>query len=119
MAVKNKRDYLNNRKNFNWLYMSRLAAAKEYAFMQKLFENGFKTPTPIDANRHGIVMSLVNGPSLHQVKNVVDPDLLKSMYDQCINMIYRFAENGLIHSDYNEYNLLIDETHEVTVIDFP
>lgn len=64
MAVKNKRDYLNNRKNFNWLYMSRLAAAKEYAFMQKLFENGFKTPTPIDANRHGIVMSLVNGPSL-------------------------------------------------------
>ena len=64
MAVKNKRDYLQNRKNFNWLYLSRLAAAKEYAFMQKLNENGFKTPTPIDANRHGIVMSLVDGPSL-------------------------------------------------------
>ena len=64
MAVKNKRDYLQNRKNFNWLYLSRLAAAKEYSFMQKLHENGFKTPIPLDANRHGIVMSLIDGPSL-------------------------------------------------------
>ena len=64
MQVKNKRDYLNNRKNFNWLYMSRLAAIKEYLFMQKLHENEFKTPVPIDQNRHGIIMSLIDGPSL-------------------------------------------------------
>ena len=33
-AVKSKRDYLKHRKNFNWLYLSRLAALKEYAFMK-------------------------------------------------------------------------------------
>jgi RIO kinase 2 len=33
-AIKRKRDYLKHRKNANWLYMSRLGALKEYAFMK-------------------------------------------------------------------------------------
>jgi RIO kinase 2 len=32
--LKNKRDYLKHRKASNWLYMSRLSAMKEYAFMK-------------------------------------------------------------------------------------
>lgn len=35
-AVKSKRDYLRHRSSFNWLYLSRLAALKEYAFMKVL-----------------------------------------------------------------------------------
>lgn len=35
-AVKSKRDYLRHRSNYNWLYLSRLAALKEYAFMKVL-----------------------------------------------------------------------------------
>jgi RIO kinase 2 len=33
-AVKSKRDYLRHRSSFNWLYLSRLAALKEFAFMK-------------------------------------------------------------------------------------
>jgi RIO-like serine/threonine protein kinase len=33
-AVKSKRDYLGGRSSFSWLYLSRLAALKEYAFMK-------------------------------------------------------------------------------------
>lgn len=33
-AVKSKRDYLQHRQNYSWLYLSRLAALKEYAFMK-------------------------------------------------------------------------------------
>ena len=33
-AVKSKRDYLRHRSNYNWLYLSRLAALKEFAFMK-------------------------------------------------------------------------------------
>ena len=33
-AVKSKRDYLRHRRSFNWLYLSRLAALKEFAFMK-------------------------------------------------------------------------------------
>lgn len=32
--VKSKRDYLGNRSSFSWLYLSRLAALKEFAFMK-------------------------------------------------------------------------------------
>lgn len=35
-AVKSKRDYLRHRSSFNWLYLSRLAALKEFAFMKVL-----------------------------------------------------------------------------------
>lgn len=35
-AVKSKRDYLRHRCSFNWLYLSRLAAVKEFAFMKVL-----------------------------------------------------------------------------------
>jgi len=32
--VKNQRDYLRKRNSASWMYMSRLAAEKEYAFMK-------------------------------------------------------------------------------------
>ena len=50
-AIKSKRDYLGKRKSASWMYMSRLSAQKEYAFMQvsrlkflylELFFNIFK-----------------------------------------------------------------------------
>lgn len=57
--IKNKRDYLQHRKNASWMYMSRLAAIREYAYMKALHEHGFPTPTPIDHSRHAILMSKV------------------------------------------------------------
>lgn len=33
-AVKSKRDYLRHRRSYNWLYLSRLAALKEFSFMK-------------------------------------------------------------------------------------
>lgn len=51
-AVKNKRDYLKSRTSVSWLYMSRLSALKEFAFMTALFQHGFPTPTPLDHNRY-------------------------------------------------------------------
>ncbi|XP_012855463.1 PREDICTED: serine/threonine-protein kinase rio2-like [Erythranthe guttata] len=40
-AVKSKRDYLRHRSSFSWLYLSRLAALKEFAFMKVWIQNGF------------------------------------------------------------------------------
>lgn len=42
-AIKSKRDYLQKRRNASWMYMSRLAAQKEFAFMKVLlsFTNRF------------------------------------------------------------------------------
>ena len=30
-----------------------------------------------------------------------------------------FAEHGLVHGDFNEFNLMANEEEEITVIDFP
>lgn len=58
--IKSKRDYLQKRKSASWMYMSRLAAMKEFAFMKVLYENGFPVPEPIDASRHCVVMELID-----------------------------------------------------------
>jgi len=60
-SVKSNRDYLKSRKSGSWLYLSRLAAMKEFAFMKVLHENDFPVPLPIDQNRHCIVMELIDG----------------------------------------------------------
>lgn len=64
-AIKNKRDYLRHRKAASWLYMSRLAALKEFAFMKALYEHDFPVPKPIDHSRHCVVMSLCKGFPLY------------------------------------------------------
>lgn len=92
--LKNKRDYHKHRKNMSWLYLSRLSAMKEFAYMkvmeqiresiyalgiqlcvvhllsdllifQALYDRGFPVPKPVDYNRHAVVMELINGYPLY------------------------------------------------------
>ncbi len=101
----------------NWFYWSKLSATKEYAFLQALYQRDFPTPTPIDHNRHAIVMSLVDGFPLNQVRNMANP---KDTYDHAMNILVRLAEYGLVHCDFNEFNIMINnETGRLTIIDFP
>ena len=117
-AVKNKRDYLGKRQNFSWLYLSRLAALKEFAFMRALGEHGFPVPQAIDSNRHAVLMTLLSSSKpLVQFRRLQNP---AQVYLTCMELIGRLASKGLVHCDFNEFNLLInEETEEVTVIDFP
>ncbi|XP_062228008.1 uncharacterized protein LOC133926219 [Phragmites australis] len=115
-AVKSKRDYLVHRRSYNWLYLSRLAALKEFAFMKALGDHGFPVPTAVDCNRHCVIMSLVQGYPLVQVKELQNSD---DVFDTILGLIVRLAEHGLIHCDFNEFNIMIDDDEKITVIDFP
>ncbi|XP_047975212.1 serine/threonine-protein kinase rio2-like [Salvia hispanica] len=115
-AVKSKRDYLRHRRSFNWLYLSRLAALKEFAFMKALEEHGFPVPNAVDCNRHCVIMSLVQGYPLVQVKELPNPD---TIFETILGLVVRLAEHGLIHCDFNEFNIMIDDDEKVTMIDFP
>jgi RIO kinase 2 len=88
------------------MYMSRLAALKEYSFMTALRENGFPVPEPLAQSRHTIVMSLIDAFPMRQIASVPDP---ASLYAEIISMIIRLAQYGLIHGDCNEFNILIKE----------
>ncbi|KAI1002325.1 Serine/threonine-protein kinase [Podosphaera aphanis] len=105
-TVKSNRDYLRNRTSGSWMYMSRLAAMKEFAFMKILRENGFPVPEPLSQSRHTIVMSLIDAFPMRQVSSVPDP---ASLYSDLISMIMRLAQFGLIHGDFNEFNILLKE----------
>ncbi|CAG8710475.1 24175_t:CDS:10 [Gigaspora margarita] len=98
------------------LKIHRLAAMKEYAFMKVLYENGFPVPEPIDNVRHCVVMELIDAYPLRQITGVQDPGQL---YSDLMNLIVRLAQHGLIHGDFNEFNILIKENGNPVLIDFP
>ncbi|KAK1759392.1 RIO1 family-domain-containing protein [Echria macrotheca] len=125
-TVKSNRDYLRKNKTGSWMYLSRLAATKEFAFMTALRDEGFPVPEPIAHSRHTIVMSLIDALPLRQISAVPDP---ASLYADLIGLILRLARHGLIHGDFNEFNILVKESkpdedsNEITLtpilIDFP
>lgn len=114
--LKNKRDYHKHRKNVSWLYLSRLSAMKEFAYMKALYDRGFPVPKPVDYNRHAVVMELINGYPLCQVHELQDPPAL---YNEFMELIVKLANHGLIHGDFNEFNLMLDDQDHITLIDFP
>ncbi|CDO76638.1 hypothetical protein BN946_scf184868.g52 [Trametes cinnabarina] len=116
-AIKSKRDYMGKRKSASWMYLSRLSAEKEYAFMKVLYEHDFPVPRPVDHARHCILMEFIDAYPLRQIADIPSPGAL---YSELMDLIVRFARAGLIHGDFNEFNILIRrETGKPVVIDFP
>ncbi|KAK2044640.1 RIO1 family protein [Colletotrichum somersetense] len=113
-TVKSNRDYLKNKQSGSWMYLSRLAAMKEFAFMKALKEEGFPVPEPIAQNRHTIVMSFIDSFPLRQISSIPDP---AALYSDLIDLLLRLAKHGLIHGDYNEFNILIKEETSTTKTD--
>jgi RIO kinase 2 len=117
-SVRKNRDYMAGKNKASWLYMSRLAAIKEYAFMEALHKHDFPTPVPIDQNRHVVVMSRVHGFPMAQIKsgNMAGAG---EIFEKCVKIMIRLAECGLVHCDFNEFNIMTDEVGNLTMIDFP
>ncbi|XP_032514513.2 serine/threonine-protein kinase RIO2 [Danaus plexippus] len=114
--IKDKRDYHAHRNRASWLYLSRISATKEFAYMKALYDRGFPVPKPIDFNRHCVVMQLVGGGPLTHVSAVDD---VEALYDELMNLIVRLGNCGVIHGDFNEFNIMIDEEGHPIIIDFP
>lgn len=105
-TVKANRDYLRKRSTGSWMYLSRLAAQKEHAFMRVLHREGFPIPEPLAWSRHTVVMEFIDSFPLRMIDSVPDPGKL---YAELMEMIVMLAERGLIHGDFNEFNILIKE----------
>jgi RIO kinase 2 len=116
-SIKRNRDYHKGRTHASWMYLSRLAALKEFAYMKVLFENGFPVPTPIDVNRHVIVMEFLKGyTTLYHIHELKHPS---RVYNTLMNLLVSLAECGLVHGDFNEFNLMVDQNDNIIMIDFP
>lgn len=107
------------------MYLSRLAAQKEHAFMRVLHREGFPVPEPLAWSRHTVVMEFIDAFPLRMIESVPEPGKL---YAELMDMIVRLAQRGLIHGDFNEFNILVREKQssstgavklEPILIDFP
>ena len=117
-AVKSKRDYVKSQTHYNWLYLSRLSSQNEYKNMKGLYSHGFSVPRPYGYNRHAIIMEYVPSYPLNKVEEIKDKNIV---YHKMMDFIYKLGTNGLIHGDFNEFNILlnINKPDEIVVIDFP
>ena len=118
-AVANKRDYVGTRTSYSWLYLSRIAAAREAAFMAALSAAGFPVPTLLAVNRHAVLMTAVDGVPLHKARpdDVPDP---AALWASASGLLEALASRGLVHADFNEFNLLLSpDGTSLTLIDFP
>ena len=117
-AVKNKRDYVKSQSHYNWLYLSRLSSQNEYKNMKGLYSHGFSVPRPYGYNRHAIIMEYIPSYPLNKVEEIKDKN---TVYHKMMDFIFKLGENGLIHGDFNEFNILlnVNKPDEIVVIDFP
>ena len=117
-TVSRNRDYKNGKKRRgeSWFYMSRLAATKEFAFMKLLYDEGFPVPKPIDHNRHVIIMELVNGTILNSISAMENAQLV---YERILSLMVKLAQHGLVHGDFNEFNIFVTDDYHIVLIDFP
>ncbi|XP_013101034.2 uncharacterized protein LOC106082847 [Stomoxys calcitrans] len=114
--IKAKRDYHGRRHKASWLYLSRISATREFAYMTALYQRGFPVPKPIDFNRHCVLMELVNGWPMTQIHELRDAE---QVYDDLMNLIVRLGNSGVIHGDFNEFNLMVADNGKPILIDFP
>lgn len=42
-----------------------------------------------------------------------------AVYSELMDLIVKLANHGLIHGDFNEFNLILDSNDHATLIDFP
>lgn len=84
--------------------------------MQALHAHGFPVPEPLDSSRHCILMRKVDGYPLHAVKKMSNPG---PVFDRAAAILKRLARCGLVHCDFNEFNLMVSDYGIVTLIDFP
>lgn len=116
-SVKTKRDYVKNKSHYNWLYLSRLSAMNEYKYLTGLYENKFPVPRPYDHNRHVILMQYIPSYPLCRIEDLGNKE---KAYNDLISVVVDLANKGLIHGDFNEFNILVEiNTQKMFVIDFP
>jgi len=130
-AVKKKRDYFmvnatsRSKKHGtvfktqpnSWLFLSRMSALKEFAFMKALHGAQYPTPTPLAQDRHIVAMSLVRGVPLYQIhSNRVSSEQAESIFQQSVEISSRLVRQGLVHCDLNEFNLIVDMSGVQSII---
>ena len=78
------------------------------SLFQILHEHNFPVPTPVAHSRHAILMSRIEGYPLRQIVDL-PAEHVASLFASLMALIVRLARAGLIHCDFNEFNIMVRE----------
>ncbi len=115
--IRKLRNYIQGRRHISWLYVSRLSAESEYAALEKIAPLELQTPQPIGHNRHMVVMSLIDGKEISLIPHLENPE--ETLYKILEQVEVLFLQGKIIHCDLGEFNILMTESSEVRIIDWP
>jgi len=110
-----KRGYA--KEHAGWLFQSRLAAEKEIDALRILYSRGVAVPEPISQNRHVIVMGMIEGTMLAELRTIRKPE--RTLKEILRNIRKAYLKAGLIHADLSEYNIIIKPDAHILIIDWP
>lgn len=65
-------------------------------------------PLPVAHSRHAILMSRIDGYPLRQIVDL-PAEHVASLFASLMALIVRLARAGLIHCDFNEFNIMVRE----------
>jgi RIO kinase 2 len=110
------RRYVADRLHTSWIYQARIAATRECAAMKRVLRAGVEVPKSIDNNRHIVAMGMFLGSEL-RVSALTDPAATLRRILLSMRKMYRNAR--IVHGDLSEYNILVAESEDFTIIDWP
>jgi len=115
--IRRKRGYEGEQGHTSWLHRSRLSAEKEFEGLEKVYAVGVAAPRPIKQNRHVIVMTIIEGLELADVRVVKNPR--RVLNEILHNIRVAYGKAGVVHADLSEYNIIIKPDEHILIIDWP
>lgn len=111
------RGYVADRSHTSWIYQARMAASREFAALKRARRARVPVPRPIDQNRHLVVMGVFHGSELSRTISLRNPaNTLRRVLSELRRL---FCDAHLVHGDLSEYNILVAESGQFALIDWP
>lgn len=77
--------------------------------IKELYDAKLPVPVPLGHNRGAVAMEYINSIPLFKFsKDVLENGAASHLYSQAKELLIKMAQIGLVHGDFNEFNLLVE-----------
>lgn len=118
---------LVEKNKLSWVECSRHNCRQEFKNLTLFKSEGFSVPTVLDYDRHILIMDLIDGMDLSEIKSnfFVEKKILgdseEAQLEKLNETLYGFLSEayklGFVHGDFNEFNIMIT-SEKVIFLDF-
>lgn len=116
--IKRHRGYVSDIPT-DWIEYAKIVGEREFKVMSSLYKEGARVPKPLALNRHAVVQEYIEGVELYKVREL-DSDTASRILDSILEtMRIAYVRVGVVHGDLSEYNVLVSDSQEAYVIDWP